>query len=80
MDHAANRTQFGSKIHTYGAIQEKMARMTMLQYVSEVGQPNSKLSTCITVRVAFISALCVDTAISNADSDLSSVEPIIASI
>ena len=36
MDHAANRTQFGNKIHNYGAIQEKMARMTMLQYVTEV--------------------------------------------
>ncbi|XP_070710535.1 very long-chain specific acyl-CoA dehydrogenase, mitochondrial [Pempheris klunzingeri] len=35
VDHAANRTQFGSKIHNYGAIQEKMARMTMLQYVTE---------------------------------------------
>ncbi|KAM3590161.1 uncharacterized protein V6R79_004857 [Siganus canaliculatus] len=35
VDHAANRTQFGSKIHTYGSIQEKMARMTMLQYVTE---------------------------------------------
>lgn len=35
VDHAANRTQFGSKIHTYGVIQEKMARMAMLQYVTE---------------------------------------------
>ncbi|XP_030648509.1 very long-chain specific acyl-CoA dehydrogenase, mitochondrial [Chanos chanos] len=35
VDHAANRTQFGSKIHTYGAIQEKMARMAMLHYVTE---------------------------------------------
>lgn len=35
VDHAANRTQFGSKIHTYGVIQEKMARMVMLQYVTE---------------------------------------------
>ncbi|XP_023136575.2 very long-chain specific acyl-CoA dehydrogenase, mitochondrial [Amphiprion ocellaris] len=35
VDHAANRTQFGSKIHNYGVIQEKMARMTMLQYVTE---------------------------------------------
>nr|XP_061810707.1 very long-chain specific acyl-CoA dehydrogenase, mitochondrial-like isoform X2 [Nerophis lumbriciformis] len=35
VDHAANRTQFGSKIHTYGAIQEKVARMAMLQYVTE---------------------------------------------
>ncbi|XP_008319551.1 very long-chain specific acyl-CoA dehydrogenase, mitochondrial [Cynoglossus semilaevis] len=35
VDHAANRVQFGHKIHTYGAIQEKIARMTMLQYVTE---------------------------------------------
>ncbi|XP_077401042.1 very long-chain specific acyl-CoA dehydrogenase, mitochondrial [Vanacampus margaritifer] len=35
VDHASNRTQFGSKIHTYGAIQEKLARMAMLQYVTE---------------------------------------------
>ncbi|KAM7377273.1 hypothetical protein PAMA_013867 [Pampus argenteus] len=35
VDHAANRTQFGNKIHNYGAIQEKVARMSMLQYVTE---------------------------------------------
>nr|XP_057923941.1 very long-chain specific acyl-CoA dehydrogenase, mitochondrial isoform X2 [Doryrhamphus excisus] len=35
VDHATNRTQFGNKIHTYGTIQEKLARMTMLQYVTE---------------------------------------------
>ncbi|KAL0993757.1 hypothetical protein UPYG_G00113280 [Umbra pygmaea] len=35
VDHAANRIQFGSKIHTYGTIQEKLARMAMLQYVTE---------------------------------------------
>uniref|UniRef100_A0A8D3DVC0 Very long-chain specific acyl-CoA dehydrogenase, mitochondrial n=1 Tax=Scophthalmus maximus TaxID=52904 RepID=A0A8D3DVC0_SCOMX len=35
VDHAANRTQFGNKIHNYGAIQEKMARMAMMQYVTE---------------------------------------------
>uniref|UniRef100_W5NAS7 Very long-chain specific acyl-CoA dehydrogenase, mitochondrial n=1 Tax=Lepisosteus oculatus TaxID=7918 RepID=W5NAS7_LEPOC len=35
VDHAANRTQFGNKIHNFGAIQEKVARMAMLQYVSE---------------------------------------------
>ncbi|XP_078527555.1 very long-chain specific acyl-CoA dehydrogenase, mitochondrial [Lissotriton helveticus] len=34
-DHAANRTQFGSKIHTFGVIQEKLARMAMLHYVTE---------------------------------------------
>uniref|UniRef100_H3B2S2 Very long-chain specific acyl-CoA dehydrogenase, mitochondrial n=1 Tax=Latimeria chalumnae TaxID=7897 RepID=H3B2S2_LATCH len=35
VDHAANRTQFGDKIHTYGAIQEKLAQMAVLQYVTE---------------------------------------------
>ncbi|XP_030609603.1 very long-chain specific acyl-CoA dehydrogenase, mitochondrial [Archocentrus centrarchus] len=35
VDHAANRTQFGNKIHNYGTIQEKVARMTVLQYVTE---------------------------------------------
>ncbi|XP_046905049.1 very long-chain specific acyl-CoA dehydrogenase, mitochondrial [Hypomesus transpacificus] len=35
VDHATNRTQFGSKIHNYGAIQEKVARMAMLHYVTE---------------------------------------------
>ncbi|XP_067879739.1 very long-chain specific acyl-CoA dehydrogenase, mitochondrial isoform X2 [Heterodontus francisci] len=35
VDHAANRTQFGSKIHNFGAIQEKVAHMAMLQYVTE---------------------------------------------
>ncbi|MBN3318575.1 ACADV protein, partial [Atractosteus spatula] len=35
VDHAANRTQFGNKIHNFGVIQEKVARMAMLQYVSE---------------------------------------------
>ncbi|CAG5132308.1 unnamed protein product, partial [Candidula unifasciata] len=34
-EHAANRTQFGRKIETYGAIQEKIARMTILHYVTE---------------------------------------------
>ncbi|XP_017578539.1 very long-chain specific acyl-CoA dehydrogenase, mitochondrial [Pygocentrus nattereri] len=35
VDHAANRTQFGSKIHSFGVIQEKIARMAMYQYVTE---------------------------------------------
>ncbi|XP_070419110.1 very long-chain specific acyl-CoA dehydrogenase, mitochondrial isoform X4 [Equus przewalskii] len=35
VDHAANRTQFGEKIHNFGIIQEKLARMAMLQYVTE---------------------------------------------
>ncbi|XP_072447778.1 very long-chain specific acyl-CoA dehydrogenase, mitochondrial-like [Chiloscyllium punctatum] len=35
VDHAANRTQFGNKIHNFGAIQEKVAQMAMLQYVTE---------------------------------------------
>ena len=35
VEHATQRTQFGSKIDTYGAIQEKLARMTMAHYVCE---------------------------------------------
>ncbi|KAI8770611.1 very long-chain specific acyl-CoA dehydrogenase, mitochondrial [Biomphalaria glabrata] len=35
VDHASNRTQFGKKIESFGAIQEKIARMTILQYVTE---------------------------------------------
>ncbi|KAL2765727.1 very long-chain specific acyl-CoA dehydrogenase, mitochondrial isoform 3, partial [Daubentonia madagascariensis] len=35
VDHAANRTQFGEKIHNFGLIQEKLARMAMMQYVTE---------------------------------------------
>ncbi|KAM5273528.1 very long-chain specific acyl-CoA dehydrogenase, mitochondrial [Ctenodactylus gundi] len=35
VEHAANRTQFGDKIHNFGLIQEKLARMAMLQYVTE---------------------------------------------
>lgn len=35
IDHAANRNQFGKQIINYGAIQEKLARMAMLQYVTE---------------------------------------------
>lgn len=34
-EHATNRTQFGKKIAEYGAIQEKLARMAMVQYVTE---------------------------------------------
>ncbi len=35
VEHAANRNQFGKQIIHYGAIQEKLARMAMLQYVTE---------------------------------------------
>ncbi|XP_072114640.1 very long-chain specific acyl-CoA dehydrogenase, mitochondrial isoform X5 [Mobula birostris] len=35
VDHAANRTQFGNKIYNFGAIQEKVAHMALLQYVTE---------------------------------------------
>ncbi|XP_054851110.1 very long-chain specific acyl-CoA dehydrogenase, mitochondrial [Eublepharis macularius] len=35
VDHAANRTQFGDKLYNFGTIQEKLARMAMLQYVTE---------------------------------------------
>lgn len=70
MDHAANRTQFGSKIHNYGAIQEKVAHMAMLQYVTEVRQLNSEFSPAATAR--FTSAVFV-TSISRADSDQGSL-------
>ncbi|GAB6031176.1 hypothetical protein CHUAL_007976 [Chamberlinius hualienensis] len=35
IDFAVNRTQFSQKIEKYGMIQEKLARMAMLQYVTE---------------------------------------------
>lgn len=35
VEHATNRNQFGKQIIHYGAIQEKLARMAMLQYVTE---------------------------------------------
>lgn len=36
VEHATTRVQFGSKLETYGMVQEKIARMTLLQYVTEV--------------------------------------------
>lgn len=35
VEFATQRKQFGAKIDTFGAIQEKIARMAMLQYVTE---------------------------------------------
>ncbi|XP_071441841.1 very long-chain specific acyl-CoA dehydrogenase, mitochondrial [Hetaerina americana] len=35
VEFATQRTQFGRKIDTYGTIQEKLARMSMLHYVTE---------------------------------------------
>eukprot|EP00914_Ancora_sagittata_P018662 GHVO01036993.1.p1 GENE.GHVO01036993.1~~GHVO01036993.1.p1 ORF type:complete len:559 (+),score=91.92 GHVO01036993.1:72-1748(+) len=35
IDHASQRNQFGRKIDSFGAIQEKIARMVMVQYVTE---------------------------------------------
>jgi very long chain acyl-CoA dehydrogenase len=35
VEHAATRVQFGKLISQYGVIQEKLARMAMLQYVNE---------------------------------------------
>jgi very long chain acyl-CoA dehydrogenase len=35
VDFAVHRTQFGSHINSYGAIQEKIARMAVKQYVTE---------------------------------------------
>jgi very long chain acyl-CoA dehydrogenase len=36
IEHATNRNQFGKQIIHYGSVQEKLARMAMLQYVTEV--------------------------------------------
>lgn len=36
VDHAANRVQFGKHIESFGAIQEKIARMAVKHYVTEV--------------------------------------------
>lgn len=35
VEHATTRTQFGRRIDSFGVIQEKLARMAMLQYVTE---------------------------------------------
>jgi len=35
VDHASNRVQFGSKLATFGSVKEKIARMSILQYVTE---------------------------------------------
>ncbi|XP_054268375.1 very long-chain specific acyl-CoA dehydrogenase, mitochondrial [Macrosteles quadrilineatus] len=35
VDHATTRVQFGRRIDSFGAIQEKLARMAMLHYVTE---------------------------------------------
>ena len=58
IDHAANRTQFGEKIASFGAIQEKIARMTILQYVTEVTSNlyiyiNTKMCVCVCVYTFF---------------------------
>ena len=37
VDHVTTRVQFGSKLQEYGSVQEKAARMIVLQYVTEVG-------------------------------------------
>merc|ERR1719320_1032668 len=34
-DHAAQRVQFGTRIDSYGGVQEKIARMSMLHYATE---------------------------------------------
>jgi len=35
VEHASTRTQFGRRIDTFGAVQEKIARMTIAHYVTE---------------------------------------------
>ena len=36
-DHVSTRVQFGSKLESYGVVQEKIAMMALRQYVTEVG-------------------------------------------
>lgn len=36
VNHASSRVQFGRRIDTFGAIQEKIARMTVAHYITEV--------------------------------------------
>ena len=36
VEHATTRVQFGSKLESYGVVKEKIARMALLQYVTEV--------------------------------------------
>ena len=36
VEHATTRVQFGDKLKSFGVIQEKLARMAMMQYVTEV--------------------------------------------
>ena len=38
VEHASTRVQFGSKLETYGVVQGKIARMALLQYVTEVSR------------------------------------------
>jgi very long chain acyl-CoA dehydrogenase len=35
VDHATTRLQFGRRIDSFGTVQEKLARMSILQYVTE---------------------------------------------
>ena len=44
VEHAGSRTQFGRKIDSFGAIQEKIARMAMVQFATEVNRTLSALS------------------------------------
>ena len=37
MQHVTTRVQFGDKLEVYGDVQEKIARMAIMQYVTEVG-------------------------------------------
>jgi len=36
VEHASNRQQFGRRIDSFGTIQEKVARMSVAQYATEV--------------------------------------------
>ena len=46
-EHAATRSQFGRRIDSFGTIQEKLARMAMAQYITEVFLPENNCSSFI---------------------------------
>jgi len=41
VEHASTRNQFGRRIDSFGTIQEKLARMAMVQYITEVPSSQS---------------------------------------
>ena len=43
VEHASTRNQFGRRLDSFGTIQEKLARMAMAQYITEVLETASEV-------------------------------------